>query len=165
MLAPLKYFHRNLQPPMPALKNIADILHVDTAYLLGEQDCKSNKSQTICDVTKLNETSAKVLSSLDGISADIMNELLNHEDFIRLILFAWDYTHSHNKKVEIINTLDNSKDLPLVDDTQREVLKYRAVDTFGKILDELYDTHLQEAINAKLSFIFQKMKSEYKSFY
>lgn len=137
-------------PDFETIKKIAKLLNVDVAYLIGEQKCQHNIDQTICDITELNETSAKVLSGLDGIKADIMNELLNHKDFIRLILFTWDYTHSHNKKVEIINTLDNSKDLPLVDDAQREVMKYRAVDTFGKILDELYDTHLQEAIDVKI---------------
>ena len=89
-----------------------------------------------------------------------MNELLNHKDFNRLILFAWDYTHSHNKEVTITNTLDDSKDLPLVNDAQREIMKYRAVDTFGKILDDIYDAHQHEAIYAKTYSILTKMKAD-----
>lgn len=147
-------------PSSIELKKIADVLGVDTAFLLGEQVCQRNSDQTICNVTELNETSAKLLSELNGISADIMNELLNHNDFKRLILLAWDYTHSHNKEITITNTLDNSEDLPLINDAQREMMKYRAVDAFGKILDNIYDAHLQEAIDAKLSYISQKMKSE-----
>ncbi len=151
-------------PSLIEIKKIADILNVDTAYLLGEQVCQRNASQTICNVTKLNETAAKVLSELDGIEADIMNELLNHENFNRLILFAWDYTHSHNKEVAIINTLDGSKDLPHTKESQREIMKYRATDTFGKILDDIYDAHLQDAINAKFGFILSEMKREIEPF-
>lgn len=147
-------------PSSIELKKIADVLDVDTAFLLGEQVCQRNADQTICNVTELNETSAKLLSGLNGVSADMMNELLNHKDFDRLILLAWDYTHSHNKEVTITNILDNSKDLPLVHDTQREMMKYRAVDTFGKILDDIYDAHQQEDIYAKIAPILIKMEAE-----
>ncbi len=147
-------------PDFETMKKVANTLNVDVAYLIGEQKCQHNIDQTICDITELNETSAKVLSGLNGISADMMNELLNHKDFDRLILFAWDYTHSHNKKVTITNTLDDSKDLPLVNDAQREMMKYRVVDTFGKILDDIYDAHQEEATDAKLGSIIRKMINE-----
>ena len=147
-------------PSSIELKKMAGVLGVDTAFLLGEQVCQRNADQTICNVTELNETSAKLLSELNGISADMMNELLNHKDFDRLILLAWDYTHSHNKEITITNTLDNSKDLPLVNDAQREMMKYRAVDAFGKILDKIYDAHRQDAIDAKAGSILAGMKND-----
>lgn len=147
-------------PSFETVKELARFLNVDAAYLIGEQECQHNVDQTICDKTGLNETSAKVLSGLSDIETNMMNELLNNKDFVKLILFSWDYTHSHNKEVTITNTLDGSKDLPLIDDAQREMMKYRAVDVFGKILDNIYDKHLQDAMDAKIGSILVKLKKD-----
>lgn len=151
-------------PSCETVSEIAKVLNVDVAYLLGAQKCQHAADQSICDITELNETSAKVLSGLNGIAAEIMNELLNHRDFVRSILLVWDYTHSHNKEVTITNTLDDSKDPPLVDDAQREVMKYRATDAFGKILDDIYNAHKQEAIDVKVYSMLVKMKNEVEQY-
>lgn len=155
---------RGQLPSLTVLKEIADFLGVDTAYLLGEQVCQRNADQTICSVTELNEASAKVLSGLGGIEADMMNELLSHKDFGRLILLAWDYTRSHNKKITVTNTLDDSEDIPLVSDSQKEMMKYRVAEAFGKILDDIYDSHRPDAMDAKVGSILARMKTDIEEF-
>lgn len=45
------------------LKRMAEILEVDTAYLLGEIDCKKNSLETVCKYTGLTENSASLISS------------------------------------------------------------------------------------------------------
>lgn len=144
-------------PNMAKLKEIADILDVDTAYLLGEQICQRNADQTICNVTKLNEQSAQVLSNLTAIEADIMNELLNHKDFERLLLTIYEYTRSHNNKVTITNTVDGSENIPYSGDAQRQVMKYRAAETFGNILDDIYNSHQKEMTKIKYYSILTEM--------
>ena len=146
-------------PSYERMKEIAKILNVDVAYLIGEQTCQRNVDETICNVTKLNEPSAKLLAGLEGIKADTMNELLNHNDFERLILLIWRYTHSHNYEITIKNTLDDSKEPPYFKDAQREIIKYSATDAFGKILDDIYDAHKQTAIDVKVASIFKELKN------
>lgn len=53
----LKYYLRTKNdklPPLDLLKRMAEILEVDTAYLLEEIDCKKISLQTVCDCTYLN---------------------------------------------------------------------------------------------------------------
>lgn len=144
-------------PNPTKLKEIADILDVDTAYLLGEQICQRNANQTICNVTELNEQSAQVLTNLKDITADIMNELLNHTDFERLLLTIYEYTRSHNNIVTIKNTIDGSEYTPYSGDAQRQVMKYRASETFGKILDDIYKSHQNVMTQIKSYSILKKM--------
>lgn len=151
-------------PTMNTLKTISDLLDVDVQYLLGEQECQRNANQTICNVTRLNEQSAKVLTKMDGIYSDAMNELLNHKDFLRLLLTIFEYSHSHNNIVEVINTLDNSKMPTLGNNSEKEIMKYRAAETFSKILDDLYNIHEEEMKRAKLGKIYKDMKQDIEKY-
>lgn len=144
-------------PPLDTVKRVADILNVDAVYLLGEQVCQRNADQTICNVTKLNEKSAQVLSNLSDITADIMNELLNNENLERLLLTIFEYTHSHNDVVKIINTLDGSENPSYSGNAQRQVMKYRASETFGNILDDMYNSRKKEMADIKAYSILRKM--------
>lgn len=150
-------------PNSTMLKKIADILDVDTAFLLGEQVCQRNACQTICDVTELNETSAKVLSQLKGVKSSAINELLSHADFEKLALYIWQYTHSQNNEIVIYDTVGEKPSESYSGDAQKELMKYRVSEVFGRIIDDIFNSHREEAIHKKLNSILLEMRTNIES--
>lgn len=47
-------------------------------------------------------------------------------------------------KVTITDIFDGNESTPYSGDAQREIMKYRASETFSSILDDLYETHRQD---------------------
>ncbi len=150
-------------PSLTELKKIADILDVDATFLIGEQVCQRNADQTICNVTELNEKSAKKLTQLKGIKSITMNELLNHDDFEKLIQYIWEYAHSQNNEIIIHDTVGDKTSKSYIGDKQKELMKYRASEIFGSILDDIYTSHQEESMIKKLNTILSEMRTNIES--
>lgn len=131
-------------PPVDLVLKIANILDVDAEYLINEQRiCKHYKSETICDVTMLNEESAEVLRYLDINSVDILNEILTHSKFEYMLAQIVHFVcFSRNEEYISYDMGDGSKS-PIDTDTetQKALKKYIVTETFSKILDDIYDFH------------------------
>lgn len=161
-----QWFSRRQRPSIEKLMNICELLDCDIDYFLTNQKNFKKSTAHASETTGLKYETIEKIEILKNTNIEIetLDKLLNHKNFERLILLTWDYTHSHNKEITITNTLDNSSDSPLINDAQREMMKYRAVDVFGKILDNIYDAHTQEAIDAKIGSILAKLKNEIEPF-
>lgn len=139
-------------PPLETLRKLAKLLNVDTAYLLGEQECKHHEEQTICDITLLNEQSADTLTNLNEFESEVLNSLINHPNFKTWLYSVYDFTHSHN----IRTTTHNVAFMPNSERTGEEhiytknALKYQTTDLLGNMLEDIYTQNTQEE-NKKLA--------------
>lgn len=138
-------------PPLETLRKLAKLLNVDTAYLLGEQECKHHEEQTICDVTMLNEQSANILTNLSEFEFEILNNLIVHPDFKDWLHSMYEFTHSHNIITTTINTgifadTGNAENHSYT----KNALKYRVTDLLGDIIEDIYKKNIQKE-NEKLA--------------
>ncbi len=155
-------------PTMDNIKRVSKVLGVDAAYLIGEQDYKRHKDQTICDVTHLNEQSAKFLAELGDDSSEIsrivLDELLNHKDFKRLLLLIFEYTHLQNIEIKFEEAITNEEYTSPFENAHKEMMKYRPVDTFSNILENIYDAHTSTTKDVKIYRIIEKMINEVQEY-
>ncbi|MGN0496196.1 MAG: helix-turn-helix domain-containing protein [Lachnospiraceae bacterium] len=140
----LKHYLRKSNPNFPPLDvviKMAEIFDVDIEYLVNEhRGCKKYESETICDVTMLNEESAEVLRYLDSNSAEMLGELLIHPKFEYMLAQIVHYVRfSRNEELVSYDTaLDYQESIDADKETQKALKKYQITDTFSKILDDLY---------------------------
>lgn len=155
-------------PTMDNIKRASKVLGVDAAYLIGEQDYKRNKDQTVYDATHLNEQSAKFLAELGDDSSEILrtvlDELLNHKDFKRLLLLIFEYTHLQNIEIKFEEAITNEEYTSPFENAHKEMMKYRPVDTFSNILENIYDAHTSAAKDVKIYRIMKKMIDEVQEY-
>lgn len=131
-------------PPLDLLKRIAELLDVDTAYLLGEIDCKKNSQQAIYDITGLTKESASIISKHSKNYSAMFCSFINHlattiylEDLCDLV---FEFEFMDNETVTIESKRENKKQYYSSAFAERKVLKAKIIDLFDKILDELFDT-------------------------
>lgn len=141
-------------PDIHVLLDFCTAFDCELGWLLGEQDCKHYKNQTICDVTMLNEGSAEVLRYLDSNSAEMLDELLIHPKFEYMLAQIVHYVRfSRNEELVSYDTaLDYQESIDADKETQKALKKYQITDTFSKILDDLY------SIYDDLEFEIEKVK-------
>lgn len=126
-------------PTLETIKRISELFNVNTAYLLGEQDCKRHEEQTICDVTMLNEQSASVLTKLSEFEFEVLNNLLTHPSFNAWLFSIYDFTHSHNKRTSTTDTgVMFGGEKMETHSFAKNALKYKASDLFGNMLEDIY---------------------------
>lgn len=159
-------------PPLDLLKRIAELLDVDTAYLLGEIDCKKNSQQAIYDITGLTKESASIISKQSNNYSAMFCSFINHlaptiylKDLYDLV---FEFEFMDNETVTIESKRDNKKQYYSSAFAERKVLKAKIIDLFDKILDEIFDTshNLDEETGFEMSCQLLEMidNEEYKYF-
>ena len=134
-------------PNMDKLIELSEFFNVDVAYLLGEQNCRKIETQRITDLTGLSEASAETLQN--EVTIDILDELLSHNDFYKLMHNIWLYCHSHTAKIEIEDESSVGIEYPSTTSKEnKEMIKFAATDTFSRILDSLWNKNEETMLYA-----------------
>lgn len=149
-------------PPLDIIIKMAEILDVDVEYLVNEhRKCKNYKSETICDVTSLDSGAAETLINMKPILCKILSDLINHPRFDSLLFYTLQYSISHNKIVTISNPLNPDDDENInIEHRRQEMLKFSATDTFGQIIDDIYENNRSLSEAAMFRYLLNKMLTE-----
>ncbi len=128
-------------PNMDTLVKLSCIFDVDVAYLLGDQDFKKIKSQRIHDLSGLNEKASDMIDStnLNACDTYVLNRLLTHKNFPRLLDAMYQYAHCHNIEIKMEdNTFPTDDFFPFTDSKKKMAFKFTATDTLSEILEDMY---------------------------
>lgn len=158
--------HSNNQlPKIEILIKLCSLLDCDINYFITEQTDFRKDSATAAETTGLRYESIEVLEKIKKsyIKPYIMDELLNHDDFEKLIRYIWEYAHSQNNKIIIHDTVGEKSSESYVGDAQKELMKYRVIEVFGRIIDDIFNSHRKEAICKKLNSILSEMRTNIES--
>ncbi len=133
-------------PPLEIMGIIAKELNVDVAYLLGEIDCKKVSAQRLQDITNLSTKSSNTLSEL--CKNDIYKEMLDSlfsSDYIKIVLTdLYQYLHCHNKRVYVNDMILKEEEL-YTDKPLQKIYKSSALDSYGKMIEELFNNNDKSA--------------------
>lgn len=134
----LKYYLRTKNdklPPLDLLKRMAEILEVDTAYLLGEIDRKKNSLETVCKYTGLTENSVSLISSYRAICISL-NRLFSTIYYEELFSLIADFIFTDSCTITIQENHKNKYYGSAM--AERKMLKAQILNLFDKALDDMY---------------------------
>ncbi len=149
-------------PNMDKLIHLSCIFDVDIAYLLGDQNCTKIKSQRIQDLSGLDESAANIIESINDNKRNsyVLNRLLTHKDFPRLLETMFQYAHCHNVEIKMEDkTLSTDNFFPFTDSKKKTAFKFTATDTFSEILEDMYRENEQSMEYARGDAILKEMFS------
>ncbi len=157
--------YKKVLPYVESIVMICNILNCDMDYFLTEQEELRKDVAHASKTTGLRYESIEVLEKIKKsyIKPYIMDELLNHDDFEKLIQYIWEYAHSQNNEIIIHDTVGDKPSKSYVGDKQKELMKYRASEIFGSILDDIYTSHQEESMIKKLNTILSEMRTNIES--
>jgi len=133
-------------PPLEVMGVIAKELNVDVAYLMGEIDCKKNTTQRLQDITTLSSKSCDTLTELcqNTLYLEVLDALLSY-DCIKIVLTdLYQYLHCHNKRVYVNDRVLNEEEL-YTDKPLQKIYKSSALDSYGKMIEELFNNNYKSA--------------------
>ncbi|WP_026661683.1 helix-turn-helix domain-containing protein [Butyrivibrio proteoclasticus] len=131
-------------PSTQVIKDMANALHVDTAFLVGDTEYKNIDALRMNELSGLKPETCDVLLEISNSEQlkEIFEKIVLDENFIRLLLQTYKYSHSHNLKTTME---DEAKIWPkeTVHDPVRnkEMLKFSSSDLFNQILDSVYKSN------------------------
>ena len=144
-----KYERAEREPSIEALILLSDFFNVSIDYLVGKDDCKNTKYQTISDALGIDEKTTEILLQLsittyNYSSLDYLEAIIQHPQFPALLNQINSYT---------VNDAQGWHDVPVPDSNGKivntisgEVMKASSMQliltTFKKIVDGIpYSKH------------------------
>lgn len=128
----VKKWYTTTMPDLGTVRELANKLNVDVAFLLGDIECKHHEEQTIKDVTGLSEKACENLVKMKGSSKmAVLDGLLRNDKFLDVLGSICD-ERSEYFQIDPNYPKDYSDDLYpvgygeyLANETRHEIAAYR----------------------------------------
>lgn len=140
-----EYFKKQHQglPNIDIIKKLAEILEVDVSYLLFDSEFEKIDTKRLQDITHLSDKACEKLAffSKETLYMQILDSILSYDDIERVLLDIYQYQHCHNKEVHIKDNLSDDKNNTKKlygQSALQKIFKSSATDSYGKMLDYLY---------------------------
>lgn len=134
-----QWFSRRQKPSIEKLMNICELLDCDMDYFLTDQKVFKKDTAHASETTGLRYETIEILEKIKKcyIKPHTIDELINHNDFRKLIQYIWEYAHSQNNEIVVHDTVGEKPSKSYTGAAQKELMKYRASEVFGSILDDI----------------------------
>lgn len=121
-----------------SLNKLCDLYGVSADYILCRTKFRTPSGEDISNMTGLSDDAINALIKTKESASHILSSILTDHEYIDLMSAAFDYTHSHNVKLNPSGFIGGA---PLIDIEcyAQQVTKDVAIKYFGRILDRLYE--------------------------
>lgn len=109
--------------------------NISTDYLLDLSDFNSPENDFIGKETGLNDDTIEVLKSLDSEQIETLNDFMDQYHFKTLLSAIYKYSHSHNDKAVVENTITQKKNDYI---TGSAIYQFSASNLFNHIIELIY---------------------------
>jgi len=138
-------------PSIDKIRDMANLLNVDVGYLLGDYNYpKISELSAISALSNLTKKSVEVISEVSETepTKEIFEKMLQDENFIRLLLQTYRYSHSYNRIIKIEDNSDTFEDETISDPViVSGLMKKSSTDLFNRIIESIYESNIQTSKN------------------
>ena len=149
-------------PGVEALILLSELFDVDVQYLIGEQPCKRVSVEYASNILGLDYDSVDVLRK-NRLAGTVISDLLKTDSFPEFIISMSDYSHSHHLTVTVED--ETGWFQGNVPEITKASLKAKSLDTFSKVLDELYSNNTDMLNLGKDLRILNKVYNKINSYH